>query len=255
VFETIRSSASVLLPLGIPPSRRLWAACNAGHMDSSLQQLVAHQEINDVLMRYARAIDRVDMDLLRTCYHPGARGDHGPFKGTVEEFVPWVRGLLDQFDSTMQMLGNVLIEFDGDVANAETYCVAYHRLRGKAVDMVLGLRYVDQFERRQDIWRIADRAVVFEWGRTDGVNAFEFTPEYLLGKRDSSDLAYKRLRILTGTIRTVRRASQGCGSGARISREAQRRPNRPGTALSLGSTRSVSAGFDDRAVALLRCLR
>lgn len=154
----------------------------------SVEMLVSRAEIHDVLMRYARGIDRCDFELVASCYHPGAHDDHGRFKGTVEEFIPWVRTELERFDSTMHFLGNVLIEFDDlERARAATYCVAYHRLAGQDVDAVAGLRYVDVFERRQGDWRIAERRIVVEWNRHDDVTVPRLGPEYLRGRRDGTD--------------------------------------------------------------------
>ena len=155
--------------------------------DSDIQAILDRQAIHDVLMRYARGIDRCDWALVESCYHPGAHDDHGRFKGPVEEFMPWVKTQLERFDSTMHFLGNVLIELDGDTASAETYCVAYHRLKGEDVDSIAGLRYVDRFERRAGAWRIADRAIVVEWNRIDPVDAPGFGPEYRRGRRDGTD--------------------------------------------------------------------
>lgn len=154
------------------------------------QELFDRQDIHDVLMRYARGIDRRDFDLVASCYHPGAADDHGRFKGPVEEFIPWVADTLQRFETTMHFLGNVLIEVDGDSARAETYCVAYHRLVGEDVDSIAGLRYVDRFDRRDGQWRIADRKIVVEWNRLDDVNALGFGPEYLRGRHDQTDPVY-----------------------------------------------------------------
>lgn len=161
-------------------------------MDSALQELLDHRAISDVLARYARGIDRLDMELVRSCYHPGAHDDHGSFKGPVEEFIDWLPDQLDRFDSTMHFLGNVLIELDGDVAHAETYTVAYHRLKAQDVDSIAGLRYVDRFERLDGEWRIARRTVVVEWNRLDEVDAKGFHPDYVRGRRGPDDLVFQR---------------------------------------------------------------
>jgi hypothetical protein len=141
---------------------------------AALDQLLSRQQIADVIARYARGIDRLDFDLVRSCYHPDAYDDHGAMKGTVDEFIDSARAFLPRFVATMHFLGNMLIEIDGDVARAETYAVAYHRLDlgadgGK--DDVWGIRYVDRFERRDGEWRIAYRVVAQEWRRVDPVPA------------------------------------------------------------------------------------
>ncbi len=53
--------------------------------------LLARQEIHDVVLRYCRGVDRLDLDLVRDCYHPGALDHHTGFDGTVAEYVPWVQ--------------------------------------------------------------------------------------------------------------------------------------------------------------------
>jgi ketosteroid isomerase-like protein len=143
-------------------------------MTITTDELVAREEIRDVLFRYTRGIDRLDLDLVRSCYHVDAHDDHGAFRGDVDGFLDWVGEALSYFDSTMHFIGNQLIDVDGDVAHTESYCVAYHR-RGPRDgevphDLVTALRYVDRLERRADgRWRIADRVCVFDWSRRDPV--------------------------------------------------------------------------------------
>jgi hypothetical protein len=62
-----------------------------------LQRVIDHIAVRDVVLKYARAIDRMDWELLRSCYYPDAIDDHGPFRGTVEEMIPW----LEENPSTM----------------------------------------------------------------------------------------------------------------------------------------------------------
>ena len=139
-----------------------------------LETLLAKQEITDVVYRYARGIDRLDFELVRSCYHPDAYDDHGAFKGSVDEFVEMCEGFLPRWTATMHFMGNVLVdEIDGDSARAETYAVAYHRREATAEtegkDDVFGIRYVDRFEKRDDRWLIAHRVVATEWRRVDPV--------------------------------------------------------------------------------------
>ena len=93
----------------------------------TVDELLDQQAIRDVLIRYTRGIDRMDPDLVRSCYHPDAHDDHGAFRGGTEEFVAWFQEALSFFERTMHFVGNQLVEVDGDVARAESYCVAYHR--------------------------------------------------------------------------------------------------------------------------------
>jgi hypothetical protein len=162
----------------------------------TLDDLVAQQEIRDVLARYTRGIDRMDRELVLSCYHPGAYDDHGEFQGTAEEFADWVATVLAYFERTMHFLGQQLIELEGDRAHSETYCVAYHRRAADedspAYDLWMGLRYVDVLERRDGEWRIANRRCAFDWTRRDDiVGEWSFPPQALRGSRDRNDPVYR----------------------------------------------------------------
>jgi len=157
----------------------------------SIDQLLARREIADVILRYARGIDRLDLELVRSCYHPDAYDDHGAFKGNVDEFIEAAGSFLPRWTATQHFMGNMLIEVEGDVARAETYAVAYHRREaadGSGKDDVMGIRYVDRFERRDGSWRIAHRVVVTEWRRVDPVEGAKgrgVVGEW--GRRDATD--------------------------------------------------------------------
>ena len=93
-------------------------------MDPRLQALLDKQEIEEVVLRYCRGIDRRDFDLVRSCYHSDAQDHHGSFDGTVDEFVTWVDGLTSRYRWTTHLVGNVLIDLaDDGVAACETYGV------------------------------------------------------------------------------------------------------------------------------------
>ena len=160
-------------------------------MAMGIDELLARQEIQDVIYRYARGIDRLDLDLVRSCYHPDAYDDHGAFKGSVDEFIDAAGPFLSRWTATQHFMGNMLIEVDGDRARAETYAVAYHRREdeaGDGKDDIMGIRYVDRFERRGGAWKIAHRVVVNEWRRVDpvaGARGRGVAGEW--GRRDSGD--------------------------------------------------------------------
>ena len=123
-----------------------------------LDRLVAEAEIRRVVARYCRGIDRMDLDLVRSCYHHDARDEHGSFSGPVDEYIEWVAGLLSKYDATMHFIGNQLVEFDdSDTAWVETYGMSVHRTRSGApqLNLTTGFRFVDRFERRAGEWRIA----------------------------------------------------------------------------------------------------
>lgn len=168
--------------------------------DAALRQLLDEREIRRVVLRYCRGIDRMDRELVRSCYHPDASDEHGSFCGNPEEFLAWVWPLLARYTLTMHFVGNLLIETDGDVAAAETYGIAFHRSDDPSphLNLMTGFRYLDRFERRAGDWRIAARVAVTEWSRVDDASG-RFVPgaELLQGKRDATDASYAILADLT----------------------------------------------------------
>jgi hypothetical protein len=168
-----------------------------------IRQLLDRQAIADVVLRYCRGIDRLDLDLVRDCYHADATDEHGTFTGTRDEYVDWVAGVLTRFTGTMHVVANQLIEFvgggdgDADTAHCETYGVAYHW--GDPPDdarrnFTTGFRYVDHFARRDDEWRIARRVAVREWTHVVPAEQHLVIPperDGRRGRRDQHDAVYE----------------------------------------------------------------
>jgi len=128
-----------------------------------------HEQIREVVYRYARGIDRRHFELVRSCYHPNATDDHGDYSGGVDGFIEFLHEQLERWAVTSHFIGNVHIEIDGDWARVESYAQATHRGHprpdGSVRDLTSGARYVDDFERRGGEWRIARRVVVNDWNR------------------------------------------------------------------------------------------
>jgi hypothetical protein len=135
---------------------------------SQLKEEMADREaIRDCLYRYARGIDRLDEDLLRSAYWPDAIDSHLTFTGTVEQLIAWALPLMRQMDQNIHMIGNILIKLDGCNAEVETYFYGIQRasVEGVMRDTLAAGRYLDRFERRDDEWRIAKRLVMTDWFR------------------------------------------------------------------------------------------
>lgn len=174
----------------------------------TVADLLAREEIGDVVKDLARGTDRLDAELIASCYHPDGTDDHNVFRGTGTEFAQWVVDTLPHFKATMHFIGSPRVRRTGDVAQVDTYCVAHHVSRpdgdGQQTDMVLGLRYVDRFEkrasekrageRRAGEWKIAARVCAFDWTVTvpfDPARGFGFEPGWTLGARDLTDITYQ----------------------------------------------------------------
>lgn len=162
-------------------------------MSKNLEDILAESEIKDVHIRYCRANDRQDEDLMRTCFHADAVIElHKDLD--LEAFLALGREVLSQYTVTWHNTGNQLVEVHGDAAWAEHYTVSSHRIaaddRGPERDWIAYGRYVDRMERRDGEWSIARRKMIVDYTRMDEVapGAAGFgTGE---GARDRSDPSY-----------------------------------------------------------------
>jgi hypothetical protein len=150
--------------------------------------------IRQVVLRYCRGIDRMDRDLVRSCYHPDAIDSHGTFSGGVEDFLTWVWRVLDRYTMTMHYVANQLVETHAaDRARCESYGIAVHRTDGgeDRGNLTTGFRFVDDFDRRDGEWRIVRRVATTEWVRVEReAERWPIAPGLLTGRRDRSDVVY-----------------------------------------------------------------
>jgi ketosteroid isomerase-like protein len=167
--------------------------------DAALRRLLDESEIRAVLARYGRAIDRRDMDTVRTCYHPDATDAHGHYNGDVEGFIQnSIARWTEKSVSMTHIFGQSLIELDGDRAWVESYALCYIRYRpdqegGKPTERLGNIRYVDLFERRDGEWRIAQRKVVHQPGRLDSVEIDpQLAEKAFRARADFDDPSYDR---------------------------------------------------------------
>lgn len=130
----------------------------------AIQALIDKQAIGEVLMRYCRAVDRRDANLMRRVYWPDAIDDHAVFKGNVEQFIayafPFMEGVV-----TQHAISNIMIDLTGpDAAFSECYFSAFHDFpaeQGRLERIVAG-RYLDRHERRDGEWRIISRTLAID---------------------------------------------------------------------------------------------
>ncbi|MCU1657595.1 MAG: hypothetical protein JWO57_2251 [Pseudonocardiales bacterium] len=173
------------------PTATAWLVPTAG-------SLLDREMIREAMARYCRGIDRLDADLIKSAYHPDAFDDHGPFKGTRDDFVEWIVPFLRrEYVTTSHHLTTMSIEVEGDVAYVETYAVVVQQkeVDGKTLQLVANSRYADRFERRGGDWRIATRVVIMDSSRTDDIAAWQGSSplsSMTAGARDRSDPAYRR---------------------------------------------------------------
>jgi ketosteroid isomerase-like protein len=162
--------------------------------EQELRRMLDEREIERLIIRWARAVDRLDRSELASVYHPDAVEHHGTFDGPANEYVDFVIDTaLPRYVSTSHYVTNCLVEVDGDRAHAETFVLAAH-LGDENGDRVLDLmnaRLVDRLERRDGSWRIAERTVVHDWDMTESIEAVDrWQGVFESGKRGPADFSY-----------------------------------------------------------------
>lgn len=135
-----------------------------------LEELIAREEVRDVIYRYSHALNRRDWVALADVFWPDGQVEYGLYDDASSGFTPIVRELYENvgIHITQHFIGNIILRIDGDQAVAETYVQALHRIPregGGCGDLLMGSRYDDRFEKRDGEWRIVFRKVAFDWLR------------------------------------------------------------------------------------------
>jgi len=161
-----------------------------------LRLLAEREEIRACLTRYARGLDRHDVDLIASAFHEDAFV-HDPAFSSVEGFASWANAHhLHRWTTHQHFQSNdTIVLASDDVAHCETYCLLLGRREGGDVD-VIAARYIDRVERRAGRWAIAERTVVLEaTGVVDGGGAAQqaMLALYEQGTRDRDDPSYRGL--------------------------------------------------------------
>jgi hypothetical protein len=134
-----------------------------------LSELGDRAAIQDLIYRYAIAVDGRDWDLFRTVFSADAvidYADSGGLRADLETTVKWMAEVLGIFAGLQHNMTNHLVEIDGDQARACTYFVAYHTVadgQGGETVLAFGGFYRDRLIRTPDGWRIAERVELGEW--------------------------------------------------------------------------------------------
>ena len=120
-----------------------------------LRALSDRVEIEDLLTRYAHAVDTRDWDLYRSVFTPDALIDYtssgGP-AGDLDETVAFLEVALAHFEMTQHLLSNVDARLGDDPAEVTAVFNTPMRLPGGTV-WFTGGRYHHDLVRTEDGWR------------------------------------------------------------------------------------------------------
>jgi SnoaL-like domain len=162
-----------------------------------LQDMADRQAITDLIYRYCRSVDRLDVLLGRSIWHEDAIADYGEavYQGDG-------RGVIDHICAQhlrtlhhSHQVSNILIDLDGDRAGSESYVTATLRVRqGEQLkQMTVWGRYIDRWSRRNQRWGLDRRVSVRDFDEVRDVVAMG---NHDIGRRDRSDPSYAVLRNL-----------------------------------------------------------
>ena len=150
--------------------------CGAEYGEELLDiaEIDARMQINDVIFRYCRGLDRMDKALTLSCWHPDGTDDHGKlYSGSAEGFVEWIWPVHQAMVATRHMVVNIQIAVHGDWAGCESYAWLILRIpRGDEVyECNFYSRYLDRFELIDGLWKIRHRTQVRDFARYERIGA------------------------------------------------------------------------------------
>ena len=177
-------------------------------VDSKIQGILDKESIRELVCTYCRAADRHDNELMRSLYHEDAYDDHGSFfKGRAMEFLD----LLPEIQKSMGILHHNVtthnIKLSGTKAEGETYIIAFHQVLTEEgnYDVLIGGRYFDEYEKRNDVWKFSSRAVDADWVYVNDPSQVNLTHPMIegadIGSPNKEDPSYQRLKLFKRGIR------------------------------------------------------
>lgn len=171
-------------------------------MDARLAALLDKQEITELIHAFARAADRHDHEAIRALYHADATDDHGAFfKGLTADFIDQLPDIQAPMNILHHNVTTVNIRLDGDYAEGEVYALAFHQVatQNGPMDLLIGGRYLDKYEKRDGTWKFAHRSVLTDWARVEDPSTVTLDHPMvegsLLGQPGPEDPSYKLFRL------------------------------------------------------------
>jgi hypothetical protein len=96
---------------------------------------------------------------------------------------------------------------DGNLAEGEIYTIATHTFSGgdRDVDVIIGGRYLDKYEKRHDIWKIIERTIVTDWANVNDPSSVDLshpiTRGTLKGSPDADDPSHQFFSLFAAQAR------------------------------------------------------
>ena len=134
--------------------------------DQPTNEVRDKQAIQEVLWRYAHALDRRDFDAVGRCFTSDAMArysgvDVGPGR---EAIVNHLRNV-SRFSRTSHLFSNILVTLERNTATAHTTALSALASgeEGASSIFLRGIRYEDHLDRGPDGWAISRRVHNVDW--------------------------------------------------------------------------------------------
>jgi hypothetical protein len=142
------------------------------HVPLDLQTISDRMEIDDLLVRYSRAIDTKDFAELENLFIPEGEYDAGSLghPKSAKAVREMIESAIGGLDATMHLVAKSLIEVDGDAAEVRTYLISQHireSTPGPVKHYFIGAEYADTVVRTPQGWKFAYRRLDRMWKEGD----------------------------------------------------------------------------------------
>jgi hypothetical protein len=164
---------------------------------NTLQELADRQLITELIYRYCRSVDRLDIALGHSIWHEDSTADYGKdfYQGSGRGVIDLICAQHLRTLHHSHQVSNIIIDLQGDRAASESYVTATLRIsRGEQPQqMTVWSRYIDQWSRRKARWGLDKRIAIRDFDEVRDVVPMSDTQ---VGQRDRSDPSYAALRTL-----------------------------------------------------------
>ena len=125
----------------------------------------------ELVQAWGFARDQGKWDDLAAIFHPGGEIAVSWFRGPYPEFVAHCRRNFGKGSEAKHLLWPARVHVNGARATAETSVAILVRqtIEGIVVDLTSNGRFLDRLERRDGVWKMVERAALYEKDRLDPV--------------------------------------------------------------------------------------
>lgn len=136
--------------------------------EEKLDRLLDERDLQKLAHDFCVGVDRCNVGLVDSVFHEDALDEHGINRTkTARELIDALPTNVAPMAELQHHITTQSFEIDGDRAEGVNYAIAYHRMATDesedSVLLVMGVRYLDKYERRDGVWKIAHRRLVEDW--------------------------------------------------------------------------------------------